>query len=64
MSATNLKNRFKIHKSDIHTKKDRWNIAQYYNKKCCDPQDPCKYFAVQITDDIRTNDNGDVKKLL
>ena len=63
-SATNFKNRFKIHTC---TKKDRCHTEQYFNNKmlrCCDLYDPRKYFVMQITEAIRVNDNEDIDELL
>ena len=44
-SATNFKNRLRIHKSDIPTKEDCCGTAQYFNNKCCDQHDPHKYLS-------------------
>ena len=33
-SAIDFKKRFRIHKSDINTKKDRWGVARHFNNKC------------------------------
>ena len=34
-SATKFKSRFRIHKSDQKTKKDRCGTARYFNDQCC-----------------------------
>ena len=39
-SATSLKQCFRIHKSDIKTKKDRCGTARHFNSICCHPINP------------------------
>ena len=47
-SATDFKARFRIHKSDIKTKKDRCDTASHFNSKCSDVQNPHRFFQVQL----------------
>ena len=37
-SAIDFKKRFRIHRSDINTKKDRCGVARHFNNKCREPQ--------------------------
>ena len=39
-STTDFRNRFRIHKSNIKTKKDRCGTARHFNNKCCDGRNP------------------------
>ena len=39
-SAVGFKKRFRIHKSDINTKRKRYGIARPFPNKCRDPQNP------------------------
>ena len=43
-SAIDLKARFRIHKSDIKTKKDRCDTARHFNTKFSDVQNPHSFF--------------------
>ena len=36
-SAVDFKHRFRIHKSDIKTNKDRCSTPRHFNDKCCSP---------------------------
>ena len=47
-SALDFKSRFRIHKSDIKTKKGRCGTARYFNTKCTDSFNPHKFLKVQI----------------
>ena len=38
-----FKSRFRIHKSDIKTKKDRRGTARHFNTKCTDSSNPKKF---------------------
>ena len=46
-SAIKFKSRFRIHKSDIKTKKDCCGTARHFNNKCCDSSNPFVYLCVQ-----------------
>ena len=47
-SAIKFRNRFRIHKSDIKTKKDRFRTARHFNNKCCNPSNSFVYLRVQL----------------
>ena len=47
-SATFLKQCFRIHKSDIKAKKDRFRTARHFNSICDHPVDPHGYLKVQL----------------
>ena len=51
-SATDFKARFRIHKSDIKTKKDRCDTARYFNSKCSDVQNPRRFLQVQLIEPV------------
>ena len=55
-SAINFKNRFRVHKSDIKTNKDRCGTAQHFNDKCCDSVNPHIYLQVQLIEQIVGSD--------
>ena len=59
-SATNFKNRFRIHKSDIRTTKDLCG-TEWHSNKCFDSHDPHKYLAVYIIEATTASDNKNVK---
>ena len=51
-SAIDFKTRFRIHKSDIKTKKDRCGTARYFNTKCSDVQNPHGFLQVQLIQSV------------
>ena len=51
-SAIKFKSRFRIHKFDIKTKKDRCGTARYFNNKCCDSSNPFAYLRVQLIEKV------------
>ena len=62
-SATKFKTRFRIHKSDIKTKKDRCGTARHFNNKCCH-SNPFMYLKVQIIEEIYCENSNIVEDLL
>ena len=58
-SAVNFKNRFRVHKSDIKTNKDRCGTAQHFNNKCRHPHNPHAYLQVQIIEQINTTSDSE-----
>ena len=46
-SSVDFKNRFKIHKSDINTKKDRCGVARHFTNKSRDPQNLHVFLKIQ-----------------
>ena len=51
-SAIDFKARFRIHKSDITTKKYRCVTARYFNNKCSDVQNLHSFLQVQLTESL------------
>ena len=51
-SATKFKSRFRIHKSNIKTKKDRFGTARYFNNKCCHSSNPFVYLCIQLIEKV------------
>ena len=47
-SATFFKQRFRIHKSDVKTKKDRCGTARHFNSICCHPNNSPGYLKVKL----------------
>ena len=47
-SAINFKQRFRIHKSDIKTNKDRCGTARHFSNKYCGPNNKHFYLKIQI----------------
>ena len=47
-----FKSRFRIHKSDIKTKKDRCGTARHFSNKCCNFTDPSVYFRVWLIEKV------------
>ena len=54
-SATNLKIRFKIHKSDIKTNKDRCGTAKHFNGMCKNDNNIFQFLSVQIIAQVCSN---------
>ena len=60
-SATDFKARFRIHKSDIKTKKDRCGTASYFNNKCCDGSIQHIFCQVQLIESAQSDINLESK---
>ena len=56
-SAIDFKTRFRIHKSDIKTKKDRCGTARHFNNKCSDNNNPHKFLQVQLIESVISDDD-------
>ena len=54
-SAIDFKTRFRIHKSDIKTKKDRCGTARHFNNKCSDNNNPHKFLQVQLIESVTSD---------
>ena len=54
-SATNFKNRFRIHKSDIKTNKDRCGTAKHFNGMCKNDNNIFQFLSVQIIEQVCSN---------
>ena len=52
-SALDFKSRFRIHKSDIKTKKDRCGTARHFNTKCTDSSNSHKFLRIQIIESLQ-----------
>ena len=60
-SAIDFKTRFRIHKSDIKTKKDRCGTARHFNNKCSDNNNPHKFLQVQLIESVISDYNVEGK---
>ena len=56
-SALDFKSRFRIHKSDIKTKKDRCGTARHLNTKCTDSSNPHKFLKIQVIESVQCDYN-------
>ena len=54
-SATNFKNRFRTHESDIKTNKDRRGTAKHFNSMCKNNSNIFQFFSVQIIEKVYSN---------
>ena len=55
ISATNFKNRFRTHESDIKTNKDRRGTAKHFNSMCKNNSNIFQFFSVQIIEQVYSN---------
>ena len=51
-SAAKFKSRFRIHTSDIKTKKDRSSTARHFNNKCCHSSNPSVNLHDQLIEKV------------
>ena len=51
-SASDFKARFRIHKSDIKSQKDRCGTPRHFNAKCCDVQNPHRSLQAQLIESV------------
>ena len=51
-----VKQRFRIHKSDIKTNKDGCGTTRHFNNVCCHPSNPHSYLKVQLIEQVQCND--------
>ena len=63
-SATSFKQRFRIHKSDMKTKKDRCGTARHFNSICCHPINPHGYLKVQLIEQVFYDASKDIENIL
>ena len=63
-SATNFKQRFRIHKSVIKTKKYCYGTARHFNDKCCSSNNKSAYFKVQIIEQVFNNNQCSIENFL
>ena len=55
-SAVDFKPRFRVHKSDIKTKKERCGTSRHFNEKCLCSTSPFGYVKVQIIEQVYSED--------
>ena len=60
-SALYFRSRFRIHNSDITTKKDRRGTARHFNTKCTDSSNPHKFLKIQIIESAQCDYNQEGK---
>ena len=63
-SAIDFKKRFRIHKSDINTKKDRCGVARHFNNKCRHPQNPTAFLKIQPIEQINVEEESKLDETL
>ena len=64
-SALNFKQRFRIHKSEIKTNKNRCGTARHFNNVCCHTSNPHNYLKVQLIEQVLCNDaDKDIEAIL
>ena len=51
-SALDFESRFRTHKSDIKSKKDRCGTARHFNTKCSDSSNPNQFLKIQIVGEV------------
>ena len=61
-SATNFKNRFRIHKIDIKTNKDRCGAAKHFNVICKNDSNISQLLSVPIIEQVCSNATN-IKKI-
>ena len=63
-SAVKFKTRFRLHKSDIKTKKERCGSARHFNSKCYLDINPFQYLKVQLIEQVYCNDLENIEDIL
>ena len=63
-SAIDFKVRFRIHKSDRKTKKDRCGTTMHFNTKCSDVQNPHRFLQIQLIESVVSDLNLGKKEIL
>ena len=63
-SADKFKTRFRIHKSDIKTKKERCRSARYFNSKTYQDTNPFQYLKVQLIEQVQSNNLEHIEDVL
>ena len=61
--AVKFKTRFRIHKSDLKTKKERCGSARHFNSKCYHDINPFQYLKVQL-EQVNCNDLENIEDIL
>ena len=63
-STVKFKTRFRIHKSDIETKKERCGSARHFNSKCYHDTNLFQYLKVQLVEQIHYNNLENIRDIL
>ena len=63
-SAIDFKKCFRIHKSDINTKKERCGVARHFTNKCWDPQNPHAFLKIQPIEQVSVKEESKLDALL
>ena len=63
-SAVKFKTRFRIHKSDIKTKKERCGSARHFNSKCYHDTNPFQYLKVRLIEQVESNSLENIEDVL
>ena len=63
-SALNFKSRFRVHKSDIKTNKDRCGTARHFNNKCKHPYNPHGFLKVQLIERVECEEESLLNDIL
>ena len=63
-SAVDFKPRFRVHKSDIKTKKERCGTSRHFNEKCLCSTSPFGYVKVQIIEQVYSEDPSNIEEVL
>ena len=64
ISAIKFKTRFRIHKSDIKTKKEKCGSARHFNSKCYHDTNPFQYLKVQLIEQVQSNSSENIEDVL
>ena len=62
-SSTNFKHRFRIHKSDIKTNKDRYGTVKHFNGMCKNENNIFQFLSVQVIEQVYINAT-DIEEIL
>ena len=63
-SALDFNPRFRAHKSDIKTKKERCGTSRHFNEKCLCSTSPFGYVKVQIIEQVYSEDPSNIEEVL
>ena len=64
VSAVKFKTRFRSHKSDIKTKKERYGSARHFNSKFYYDTDLFQYLKVQFIEQVQSKNLEDIEDVL
>ena len=63
-SAVDFKTRYRVHKSDIKTKKERCVTSRHFNEKCLCSTSPFGYAKVQINEQVYSENPSNIEEVL